>query len=197
MNNIQILAQYASPHLISECNKSGYTALHMACLADKADCVKALLVAGADVNKAVSQQPSETVGPGYVGKFIVDNPNTLHQQDMKFGGTPLHWAKSRAVVETLLDMNCHIDMVNFEKKTALHVMVDRNRMGCAVALLSRNANPDLGDTFGNRPLHLAVVQANVAILQALIVFGADLDCLNNAGESPRHLITKGRENGRT
>lgn len=163
----------------------------MACLADKADCVKALLVAGADVNKAASKTHDEAIGPGYVGKFIQDNPNTLHQQDMKFGGTPLHWAKSRAVVETLLDMNCHIDLYNFEQKTALHVMVTRNRLECAVALLSREANPNLGDLDGNRPIHIAVQQGNIPIMQALIVFGADLNVLNNAGETARHLITKG------
>lgn len=64
-------------------------------------------------------------------------------------------------------------------------------MGCVVALLSRQANPNLGDKDGNRPIHLAVILGNIAILQALIIFGADLDVLNNAGESARHLIKKG------
>lgn len=57
-----------------------------------------------------------------------------------------------------------------------------------VALLSRNADPDLGDKDGNRPIHLAVKQGQVAIIQALVIFGADLDVMNNAGETPRHLI---------
>jgi len=60
-----------------------------------------------------------------------------------------------------------------------------------VTLLSRQANVDPPDQDGNRPIHLAVKRGNLPILQALIVFGASLDVLNNEGESPRHLVTKG------
>lgn len=35
---------------LNHCNADGYTPLHLACLKDKPDCVKALLLAGADVN---------------------------------------------------------------------------------------------------------------------------------------------------
>lgn len=100
----------------------------MACLADKPECVKALLLAGADVNIAATEAESENyVEPGYVGNFLQDNPNTLYQKDMKHGGTPLHWSSSRQVIEALIDVNCHINALNFEAKTALHVMVERNR----------------------------------------------------------------------
>lgn len=129
----------------------------MACQDDKPDCVRALLLAGADVNKT-SQSDDGNVQPGYVGDFLQSHPNSLHKEDMKQGGTPLHWACSRPVIEALVDMNCHIDALNFDKKTALHVMVARNRLECVVALLSRQANPDVGDAEGNRPIHLAVKQ---------------------------------------
>ncbi|KAG5870723.1 hypothetical protein JTB14_017056 [Gonioctena quinquepunctata] len=112
---------------------------------------------------------------------------------MKNGGTPLHWANSRQVIEALIDVNCHINALNFEMRTALHVMVERNRLDCVVALLSRQANPDLGDKDGNRPLHLAVKNNNIPIIQALIVFGVDLDILNNKGESARHIVTADQE----
>lgn len=185
----------SSPRCLNSRNHNGHTPLHMACLADKSECVKALLLAGADVNitAAVGSPDQDKSAPGYVGDFLQDHPKSLYQQDMKYGGTPLHWSCSRPVIETLVDMNCNINAVNFEQRTALHVMVLRNRLECVVALLCRNADPDLADFEGNTPLHLAVKLSSIPIIQCLAIFGANLDILNNNGQSPRHLITKDQE----
>lgn len=194
---IGALAQSSPLRCLNARNKNGYTPLHMACLADKPDCVKALLLAGADVNitAAKSENPDSpvTMEPSYVGNYVQNNPNTFYSKDMKNGGTPLHWASSRQVIEALIDVNCHINALNFENKTALHVMVERNRLDCVCALLSRQANGNLGDYDGNRPIHLAIKTNNPAIIQALIIFGVDLDVLNNKGETARHLITVDQE----
>lgn len=48
----------------------------MACLADKPDCVRALLLAGADVNKTATGDGDYTE-PGYVGNFLQVNPIPL------------------------------------------------------------------------------------------------------------------------
>nr|XP_023018736.1 85/88 kDa calcium-independent phospholipase A2 isoform X2 [Leptinotarsa decemlineata] len=195
---IAILAQGSAPRCLNGRNKNGHTPLHMSCLADKPDCVKALLLAGADVNITATKGENhderyDSIDPGYVGNFLQNNPNTLYLKDIKNGGTPLHWANSRQVIEALIDVNCHINALNFEKKTALHVMVERNRLDCVVALLSKEANPNLGDKDGNRPIHLAVKANNVSIIQALVVFGVDLDIINNSGESARHMILPDQE----
>lgn len=190
------LSQGSSPpRCLNSRNSNGHTPLHMACLSDKTECVRALLLAGADVNitAAVGSPDQDKSAPGYVGDFLQDNPKSLYQQDMKFGGTPLHWSCSRPVIETLVDMNCNINAVNFEQRTALHVMVLRNRLECVVALLCRRADPDLRDCEGNTPLHLAVREGNIPMIQCFAVFGANLDSLNNLGQSPRHLITKEKE----
>lgn len=42
---------------------------------------------------------------------------------MKFGGTPLHWSSSREVIDSLIANNCDINAFNFDKRTALHIMV--------------------------------------------------------------------------
>lgn len=47
---MQLLTAKSTANL-NHCNTDGYTPLHLACLADKPDCVKALLLAGADTNK--------------------------------------------------------------------------------------------------------------------------------------------------
>jgi len=173
-------------------NAAGYTPLHLACRADKPECVKALIIAGADVNIAASQtsvdSSSSTTPSSCLGDFVHENTKKLHAEDMKFGGTPLHWSCSRQVIETLVDMECDINSRNFDGRTALHIMVLRKRLECVVALLSRNADISIGDDDGNTPLHLAVTQGSAAIVQALVIFGADLSYKNNAGATPRHGI---------
>ncbi|GLH07344.1 Transient receptor potential channel pyrexia [Gryllus bimaculatus] len=174
-------------------NSIGYTPLHRACLADKPECVKALLRAGADVNISATRSAlspgSSTTPPGYVGDFLQGHPNKLHAQDMKFGGTPLHWSCSREVINTLIDMGCHINALNFVGRTALHMMVFRNRLDCVVALLSHNADINVADKDGDTALHLAVRHGTYALVQALVVFGANLMYRNNKGETPRHCIS--------
>jgi calcium-independent phospholipase A2 len=107
---------------------------------------------------------------------------------MKYGGTPLHWAVSREVIEALVDKNCDINALNFDGRTALHIMVLRGRLDCTVALLSRGAEHSLTDKDGNTPLHIAVKQSSEKIVQALIVFGANLDAKNKDGHTARHCV---------
>uniref|UniRef100_A0A023F206 phospholipase A2 n=1 Tax=Triatoma infestans TaxID=30076 RepID=A0A023F206_TRIIF len=182
-------------------NITGHTPLHVACLADKPDCVTALIAMGADVNLAAGSPSASTphnplVPPAIMGDFVHDMHAKLHPQEMKYGGTPLHWSSSREVIDALLDRNCDINALNFASRTALHVMVMRNRLECAVALLSREADPNIPDVDGNTALHLAVKEKNISTVQALIVFGADLNHLNHAGETARHMAgLDGSENG--
>ncbi|XP_049706832.2 85/88 kDa calcium-independent phospholipase A2 isoform X1 [Helicoverpa armigera] len=194
-----------SPSSLNVYNKQGYTPLHTACLADAPDCVRALMLAGADVNLTAAKRStsllparadssmtafrkSATILSGIVGDLLHDNQPKLYQQDMKHGGTPIHWAISREVIEALVDKNCDINALNFDGRTALHIMVLRGRLECAMALLSRGAEHSIGDNEGNTPLHLAVKQTNIAIVQALIVFGADLEAKNNMGNTARHIL---------
>ncbi|XP_044751505.1 85/88 kDa calcium-independent phospholipase A2 isoform X2 [Coccinella septempunctata] len=187
---VAVLAQDPPLKCLNSRNNEGLTPLHKACSADNTDCVLALLKAGADVNRtAALYEGEENLEPSYVHDYVETASNDLYRGDMKSGGTPLHWACSKTVVETLIDRNCYINMGNFQKRTALHIMVLRRRLDCAVALLSRGADPNLGDNEGNRPLHFAAQVGCIPIIQCLVIFGADLDILNNAGESARHLIS--------
>lgn len=100
----------------------------MACLADKPECVKALLLAGADCNISADtgtflDSHKTSRQPGLVGNFVEENSSKLYAQDMKYGGTPLHWSCSKEVIDALLDMNCHINALNFDGRSALHIMV--------------------------------------------------------------------------
>lgn len=169
------------PNSLNSRNSNGHTPMHVACYNDKPECVKALLMIGANVNIPATEGP-EPSSPGYVGDFLHNKPNMLHPEDMKFGGTPLHWSRSREVICTLIE-TCEIDALNFNGRTALHVMVIRKRLECVVALLSHMASVNIVDNEGNTPLHLAV---DPVIVQALIGFGADLDARNWNSETPLH-----------
>ena len=120
---------------LNDHNAKGHTPLHMACLSDKPECVKALLLAGADCNISAatgnfsdpSRSPKE---PGIIGNSMHEFSSKLYAQDMKYGGTPLHWSCSREVVESLLEKKCHINAINFDGRSALHVMVCLLPLGC-------------------------------------------------------------------
>ncbi|XP_041774229.1 85/88 kDa calcium-independent phospholipase A2 isoform X4 [Anopheles merus] len=182
---------------LNHCNTDGYTPLHLACLADKPDCVKALLLAGADTNKmargagtSYSKSIPSTCTDGNVADFLVSNPNKLFTQDMKHGGTPLHWSSSREVLNSLIERGCDVNLVNFNGQTPLHVMVARDRLECVVALLAHDAEIDVVDNSGNTPLHIAVEKKLIPIVQCLVVFGADFNKPNKDGKTPRHLVGK-------
>ncbi|XP_058459229.1 85/88 kDa calcium-independent phospholipase A2 isoform X2 [Malaya genurostris] len=182
-----------STNNLNHCNADGYTPLHLACLADKPDCVKALLLAGADTNKMArcsSNTSNKTTASSNVADFLVSNPNKLFTQDMKHGGTPLHWSSSREVLNSLIERGCDVNLINFNGQTPLHVMVTRDRLECVVALLAHEAEIDVVDHNGNTPLHIAVEKKLLPIVQCLAVFGADVNKTNKEGKSPRHMVGK-------
>lgn len=183
--------------LLNECNQDGDTPLHIACKNDKPDCVQALLCAGADVNitgtlehELPVQTASKSSNPKCVKEIIQMYPKQLHAQDIKHGGTPLHWSKSRRVIEALVDSGCFVDSKNFLGQTALHLHVRHERLDCVLALIAFEANVNLKDEAGNTALHMAVEIGNVTIVRALLVFEADTSLVNNEGDSPWTLAMK-------
>lgn len=66
-------------------NITGHTPLHVACLADKPDCVTALIAMGADVNLAAGSPSGSTphnplVAPAIMGDFVHDMHSKLQPQ---------------------------------------------------------------------------------------------------------------------
>lgn len=114
----------------------------------------------------------------------------LATSEMKNGGTPLHWSTSREVLLELIQRGCNINAVNFDEKTALHIMIEKNSVECAVSLLAHEAEVDAIDKDGNTPLHIAIEKKLLPMIQCLIVFGADYDRPNRQGKTPRHMVGK-------
>ncbi|KAH7931494.1 hypothetical protein HPB49_025754 [Dermacentor silvarum] len=202
VDNAQALGSRPAPvAVINQVNNDGYTPLQLACLTDKPECVRELLKEGADVNSA-SVNLADRNNSTCLGRDNVEqNVHNFQLEDMKHGGTPLHWAKTTQCLETMIDLGCDLDAKNFQGNTALHIMVARGRLSCVISLLSHGANVNAIGSDGDSPLHVAVrvavpnhenwsiflEQSDVSLIHALIVFGADVNQRNQKGETARHL----------
>ncbi|XP_036335725.1 85/88 kDa calcium-independent phospholipase A2-like isoform X3 [Rhagoletis pomonella] len=183
---------------LNHINSDGFPPLHLACLSDKPECVKALLLAGADVNLNAKNMSKiyKTSTPTSVAEFLKTNANKLYTQDMKFGGTPLHWSSSRETLHALIKQGCDVNATNFDGRTALHVMIARNRFECVVTLLAHDADIDVFDKDGNTALHIAIEKKLVPIVQCLVVFGCDINLKNKDGKTPRHMVGSDSNGGK-
>lgn len=183
---------------LNHINLEGITPLHTACMSNNPDCVHALLCAGADCNISAKhvngnkqvRQPSTSSPTNSVAEYIQTNANKICTQDIKNGGTPLHWASSRDVLEALIQRGCHINALDFNGRSALHVMVSKNQLECVVSLLAHEAEIDLKDKDGNSPLHIAVEKKFIPIVQCLVVFACDIDMKNKHDQTSRHMVGK-------
>lgn len=179
--------------VINQVNNDGYTPLQLACLTDKPECVRELLKEGADVNSA-SVNLADRNNSTRLGRDNVEqNVHNFQIEDMKHGGTPLHWAKTTQCLETMIELGCDLDAKNFQGNTALHIMVARGRLSCVISLLSHSANVNAIGSDGDSPLHVAV-RSDVSLIHALIVFGADVNQRNQKGETARHLAAVSKLN---
>ena len=82
---------------------------------------------------------------------------SFQAKDGKHGGSPLHWASSKEVVNFLLEFGADVNAFSETTETPLHIFVRKNRLECVLAILARRPEavhqrgPD-----GNTALHVAV-----------------------------------------
>ena len=160
--------------------------LHAACFEENAPNVQFLLDADADVNHASSA--------GHTPLHIAVAKRNID------------------IVTLLLNKNVIVNSVTIDGKTPLHIAVDKGEEVIIKKLLAQKANPTLKDAFGNTSLHLAVQwkeeirqqlfrgrttvdsddggpslgsyqPCSVQTVQAIIDHGADLNAVNNTGQT--------------
>ncbi|RWS27105.1 85/88 kDa calcium-independent phospholipase A2-like protein, partial [Leptotrombidium deliense] len=179
---------------LSRRNNINCTPCHLACFAEKTDNLKELLRLGLTA-KYVSLESNVEVNAINNGDVAFNSSliEALDSEDMKYGGTPLHWVKSRVALEKILTIGYNINATNLNGETALHVMVRKERLECVVVLLCYGISTDTRAIREETALHYAVRMADLATVQALLVFDAKLDDLNEKGDSARHIASSSRD----
>eukprot|EP00803_Ostreobium_quekettii_P006202 evm.model.scf_172EXC.1 EVM.evm.TU.scf_172EXC.1 scf_172EXC:32754-38870(+) len=111
----------------------------------------------------------------------------------KQGGTPLHYARSRAMVENLIQAGTNVDAEDQRKWTPLHHACSRSKGGQDVvaALLKAGASIEAQTFEGYTALHIAAYYGNVDVACELLNKKADVNAVNRIGYTPLHEAAQG------
>ncbi|XP_017569367.1 NF-kappa-B inhibitor beta [Pygocentrus nattereri] len=144
-------------------NDLGQTALHLAVIVDRSECVCALLEAGA-----------------------------CAKLQERGGHTPLHLAvreQRTECVRALTSCTCtspeHLNITNYAGVSVLHLAVQKGRCDIISMLLEAGVNVNQRDQgSGRTPLHWAVESQSCAVVELLLRAGASVDQRSYAGHTP-------------
>ena len=95
--------------VVNVTNSSNQSALDVACRYSQDDSVQVLLAAGADPTKEHDGcHPIHTAlnvkSDACAATLLEFHPEQVYVRDSKYGGTPLHWAKTKEVISLLSSM---------------------------------------------------------------------------------------------
>lgn len=116
----------------------------------------------------------------------------MNAVDEKYGGTPLHWARSKDDITQLVKYGAQLEQKSITDDRALHIMVERKRADAAYTLILNGAEINRTGQDGNTPLHYACQSGDNTLVKALILFGADCNAKNGSGKTPGLLAIEHR-----
>ena len=119
--------------------------------------------------------------------FDQDMIDDFDLEDIKNGGSPLHWCKYRRTLEKLLEYDFPLNAIDLNHESALFRCVAKHRLRCMMYLLNAGADCNIQNVTGNTCLHEAVQRADIPAVQALVCWDCDLNIRNSKGHTARHL----------
>ena len=177
--------------------KPGPALLHMAVWLGRAEEIKELLSAGAqlDDKDEKGRTPFDIAVRRGHGEEIKKLLSANIQPDSRDeeGWTPLHLAALLGKVEAikaLLTAGAQLDARNKYGSTPLHKAASGGKVEAIKALLSAGAQLDARDKNGETPLHIAVWHGKVEAIKALLTADARLDATDKNGETPLHIAVR-------
>lgn len=130
------------------------------------------------------------------GVDIEDIEYSIHPHKVSALLMACHHAQSLDVFEFLLSHGADIH-ARYANRSDVFYMLNQNRarnsefsLSVAKLLLSRGANPNVGDSQGKTPLHHAIEKQDLPFIDLLLKYGANLQQPNNAGQTPFALALK-------
>ncbi|XP_048248074.1 85/88 kDa calcium-independent phospholipase A2-like [Haliotis rufescens] len=196
---LSMVASYDKEGVMNWLDGRGETPLLMACKKKLPEATEMLLHVCADPKiSATSCLPVHAaVDAGDVRSLELicrNHPDQLGARDHKYGGTPLHWAKTKEVIEFLALAGCDMNSLSNTRDTALHVMISTQRLDCLMTMLCYGADCNMADKNAETPLHWAVQRDDVEFVRTFVVFGASVNLRNKNRHTSRHLaaVSKGK-----
>ena len=191
------------PKMIEWRNSDNCTAIHLSCFSGNTAVVKMMLQYGLTINQMTVRPPGEETPPQQVHpdggggvcetgsqkiEFTKDMLSAMDETEMVLGGSPLHWVRSRDVLEQLLDAGLNVSASNFRQEKAIHVQARKKRLKVLLGIVADDSRTtSFTDEIGETALHSAVKAEDIPGVQALMVFDADIDAVSSLKQSARHL----------
>ncbi|XP_062512455.1 ankyrin-2-like [Corticium candelabrum] len=139
-------------------------------------------------------------GNSDICSFLLSGRADVSQTD-KDGNTLLHLAAYHDLVnmcQLLVDHKADVTSVNNKGQTPLHIAVTLPtcwlRPVAVCPPLITNESVNVADRHGNRALHIAARNGNIQTIQLLVDCGADVNALNEDGQTPLHTAHSGWSN---